>query len=174
MRRELLCISAADLVGGRPIHRVVDDLSDLADACLDAVAAELTRHLETRFGRPLTENGKAATFVVIGLGKYDGQELNFSSDVYLMFLHSGEGKTDGSRTERRSISNQAFFTWLSEQTEEGSFYRVDMCLRPDGAAGALTMPLVAVSQIDAISAIIVSHVGKMRRQAIASTHRVEH
>ena len=150
MRRELLRIGTADLVGGRPIHRVADELSDLADACLDRAIEEAWQALVERFGKPIHDSGSEATFAVIGLGKLGGQELNFSSDIDLMFVYSAEGKTDGTGRER-SISNQEFFTKLSEQiiqvisepTVEGTLYRVDMRLRPDGAPGALTMPLVA-------------------------------
>ncbi len=151
MRRELLRIGSADLVGGRPIHRVADELSDLADACLDRVIDETYGALVGRFGTPFEESGREASYAVIGLGKLGGQELNFSSDIDLMFLYSAEGKTDGKGSELRSVSNQEFFTRLSEQivqvisepTTEGAFFRVDVRLRPDGMAGALTMPLLA-------------------------------
>ena len=151
MRRELLRIGTADLVGGRPIHRVADELSDLADACLDRVIEEAWQTLVERFGKPVHDSGGEATFAVVGLGKLGGQELNFSSDIDLMFVYSAEGKTDVTGRDLRSISNQDFFTKLSEQiiqvisepTVEGTLYRVDMRLRPDGAPGALTMPLVA-------------------------------
>ena len=84
-------------------------------------------------------------FAIFGLGKLGGMELNFSSDIDLMFVYSAEGNTDG----ERSVTNQEIFTRLCEQivraatevTPEGFLYRMDMRLRPDGAAGALVMPL---------------------------------
>lgn len=149
-RRELLRIGAADLIGTRPIHRIADELSDLADAIVDCVVDACDADLEQRYGRPQHADGSPATFVVIGLGKLGGQELNFSSDIDLMFVYSADGETDGG-TDGQSTTNQAYFTRLSERviqvltepTAEGFLYRVDMRLRPDGAAGALTMPLAA-------------------------------
>lgn len=150
-RRELLRIGAADLIGARPIHRVADELSDLADAVLDRVIAMCVGELAERYGLPENDDGTPATFAVIGLGKLGGQELNFSSDIDLMFVYSGEGKTVRREPGSRSVPNQEYFTRLSERmiqalidpTVEGFLYRVDMRLRPDGAVGALTMPIGA-------------------------------
>ncbi len=148
-RREFLRIGAADLTGERPIHRVADELSDLADAVLERVITLCVGELAQRYGHPRLENGSPAEFVVIGLGKLGGQELNFSSDIDLMFVYSGDGDTAPEEEGSRSVTNQEYFTRLSERiiqilTEpsgEGFLYRVDMRLRPDGAAGALTMPI---------------------------------
>ena len=162
-RRELLRIGAADLIGERPIHRVADELSDLADATLECVIRECMGELESRYGSPKHEDGSDASFSIIGLGKLGGQELNFSSDIDLMFTYSAEGMTDGvgdrarsgerarSGDGARSVTNQEYYSRLSERivqavsepTQEGFLYRVDMRLRPDGAAGALTMPVNA-------------------------------
>jgi glutamate-ammonia-ligase adenylyltransferase len=150
-RRELLRIGAADLIGGRPIHRVADELSDLADATLECVIRECMGELESRYGCPKHEDGSDASFSIIGLGKLGGQELNFSSDIDLMFAYSAEGMTDGVGDRARSVTNQEYYSRLSEQivqavsepTQEGFLYRVDTRLRPDGAAGALTMPVNA-------------------------------
>lgn len=145
-RRELLRIGVGDLAGDRPIQYVASDLSVLADVCLQKVIDILTLELEARYGAPRHADGERATFAVIGLGKLGGMELNFSSDIDLMFIYSEDGKTDG---DGKSVSNQEFFARLSERivqtatetTEEGFLYRIDMRLRPDGTAGALTMPL---------------------------------
>jgi glutamate-ammonia-ligase adenylyltransferase len=150
-QRELLRIGAADLVGKRPIYRVADELSDLADSVLDRVIIEGTAELQARYGHPKHSDGLDAEFAIIGLGKLGGQELNFSSDIDLMFVYSGEGSTEGERADSRPVTNQEYFTKLSERiilavsdsTPEGFLYRIDMRLRPDGSAGALTMPLAA-------------------------------
>jgi len=147
-RRELLRIGVGDLAGGRLIQFVAADLSVLADVCLQKMIDVLLFDLIQRYGVPCHRDGSEAEFAVIGLGKLGGMELNFSSDIDLMFVYSGEGDTSGG-DGKRVISNQEFFTKLSEQivrvgtevTEEGFLYRIDMRLRPDGAAGALTMPL---------------------------------
>ena len=150
-RRELLRIGAADLIGGRPIHRVADELSDLADATLECVIRECMGELESRYGCPKYEDESDASFSIIGLGKLGGQELNFSSDIDLMFTYSADGMTNGVGDGARSVTNQEYYSRLSERivqadsesTQEGFLYRVDMRLRSDGAAGALTMPVSA-------------------------------
>lgn len=150
-RRELLRIGTADLIDARPIHRIADELSDLADAILECVVAQSMVEQLARFGAPRHENGEDASFCVISLGKLGGQELNFSSDIDLMFVYSADGKTTGDGAKARSVTNQEFFSRLSERviqvltesSREGFLYRVDMRLRPDGSAGALTMPVHA-------------------------------
>ena len=91
-------------------------------------------------------DGQRVAFAIFGMGKLGGMELNFSSDIDLMFVYGAEGNTDG----ERSVTNQEFFSRLCEQNcacgnrgdaPRGFLYRTDMRLRPDGAAGALVMPL---------------------------------
>ncbi|MDP6036941.1 MAG: glutamate-ammonia-ligase adenylyltransferase, partial [Candidatus Latescibacteria bacterium] len=147
-RRELLRIGVGDLAGDRAIQYVAADLSVLADVCLQILIDILMPDLEARYGMPQDANGQSVGFAVIGLGKLGGMELNFSSDIDLMFVYGAEGNTDGG-VDGNVVSNQEFFTRLCEQivrgatevTEEGFLYRIDMRLRPDGAAGALVMPL---------------------------------
>ncbi len=144
-RRELLRIGVGDLAGGRAIQNVAADLSVLADVCLQKLIDILLPDLQARYGMPRNADGQPVAFAIFGLGKLGGMELNFSSDIDLMFVYSAEGNTDG----ERSVTNQEFFSRLCEQivraatevTPEGFLYRTDMRLRPDGAAGALVMPL---------------------------------
>ena len=94
-------------------------------------------------GTPRGPDGRQARFVVLGMGKLGGRELNYSSDIDLIFLYDGDGKTDG----KRPITNGEFFDalarelirLLTETTELGAAYRVDMRLRPEGQRG----PMVA-------------------------------
>ncbi len=144
-RRELLHIGVGDLAGGRAIQYVAADLSILADVCLQKLIDILLPDLQARYGMPRNADGQSVEFAIFGLGKLGGMELNFSSDIDLMFVYSAEGNTDGAKP----VTNQEFFTRLCEQivraatevTPEGFLYRMDMRLRPDGAAGALVMPL---------------------------------
>ena len=96
------------------------------------------------------ENGKwtPAEFCVVSLGKLGSKELNYSSDIDLLFLYSADGETAGGG-QRTSITNREFFVKLSEtliklvgrQTGEGAAYRVDLRLRPNGRVGALAVTL---------------------------------
>jgi [glutamine synthetase] adenylyltransferase / [glutamine synthetase]-adenylyl-L-tyrosine phosphorylase len=102
---------------------------------------------EARFGVPMSARGSAARFVVLGLGKLGGEELNYSSDIDLVFLYDDDGQTSGPKV----VSNAEFFArmgsdlvrLLADHTALGIAYRVDMRLRPDGEQGALARPLDA-------------------------------
>jgi [glutamine synthetase] adenylyltransferase / [glutamine synthetase]-adenylyl-L-tyrosine phosphorylase len=146
-QRESLRIGYNDIVRGYPLELITQDLSDLADACVE-VAARLARcRAEARFGVPTTAGGQEARFVVLALGKLGGQELNYSSDIDLIFLYDEDGHTNGPKV----LSNAEFFAkigsetvrLLADHTAVGMAYRVDMRLRPDGEQGALVRSLDA-------------------------------
>ena len=159
LRKELLRIGAGDLIGHRSIGDVAGELSHLADLCLSSLIDIHTPEIDARFGQPRDRKGNRAEFAVVGLGKLGGGELNFSSDIDLMFVYSEEGQTDGdsgdtrqvTSGDTRQVTNNEYFTKLAERivqsatepTGEGFMYRIDLRLRPDGAAGALVMPLTA-------------------------------
>ena len=142
-RRELLRLGAAEILGLKDVARIGAELAWLADFVLDSVLETVARQLEERYGVPRDQRGRRARFCVVALGKYGGEELNFSSDVDLLFVYDGEGTAavEGSQ----ALDNYEFFTRLGETlireltrvTGEGSLYRVDMRLRPDGLRGPL-------------------------------------
>jgi glutamate-ammonia-ligase adenylyltransferase len=144
-RRELLRISYGDLVRSQPIQTVTRQISYLADAVLESAVRSARRNLEQKRGTPRTSDGRPARFVVLALGKLGGNELNYSSDIDLVFLYDFNGQTDGSR----SIGNQEFFDRLardvvrlvSENTPSGIAYRVDLRLRPEGHHGPMVESL---------------------------------
>ena len=146
-RRESLRIGYNDIVRGFPLEVTTLDLSDLADACVEAAVRLARARAEARFGTPLTARGSAARFVVLGLGKLGGQELNYSSDIDLVFLYDEDGQTSGPKV----VSNAEFFArmgsdlvrLLADHTALGIAYRVDMRLRPDGEQGVLARSLDA-------------------------------
>ena len=90
-------------------------------------------------------DGSPCGFTVISLGKLGGLELNYSSDIDLMFIYAANGETDGAEP----ITNKEFFKkvanrcteLLSSYTAEGQCYRVDLRLRPDGRFGEVTISL---------------------------------
>ena len=132
-----------DLILQSDVYGILRELSSVADACLRVAEQWYRPKLEEKFGQPLTDNGESAHLVVIGLGKLGGQELNFSSDIDIMFCFSESGKTNGAR----SISNQEFFLQLAQRiikalsdiTAGGFVYRVDCRLRPFGKSGPLAV-----------------------------------
>ena len=143
--REILRIGYNDIVRDLPLDLITLDLSHLADACVE-VAYRLARlHAEQRHGSPAGRDGRPARFVVLALGKLGGEELNYSSDIDLIFLYDVEGQTDGPKP----VSNAEFFAklggevvrFLSDHTALGMAYRVDMRLRPEGDQGPLARSL---------------------------------
>ncbi|MEX1993763.1 MAG: bifunctional [glutamate--ammonia ligase]-adenylyl-L-tyrosine phosphorylase/[glutamate--ammonia-ligase] adenylyltransferase [Steroidobacteraceae bacterium] len=142
-RRELVRIAWRDLTAAAPLTEVLGELSELADAAIGAALGFAHRSLHERYGEPRSAAGTAQELIVLGMGKLGGRELNFSSDIDLVFLYPEPGETDG----RRPIANEDYFTRLGQalirlldaRTAEGFVFRVDMRLRPFGEPG----PLVA-------------------------------
>ncbi len=140
-----------DLLGERSLAEVLAELSALAEALVDTVAQWLYRDLTARFGTPTEERGGPVALVVIAMGKLGGGELNFSSDIDLIFAYRAGGETQGGP---RTLSHQEFFdrlgkrliAILNEPTDDGFVYRVDMRLRPFGDSGALTASFAALEQ----------------------------
>jgi glutamate-ammonia-ligase adenylyltransferase len=157
-QREMLRIAARDLARLSNVVEITLEISDLADACLDAVWRICRQQFTERFGRPFHQdaegNWQRTEFCVLGMGKLGGQELNYSSDVDLLFLYSDEGevfKTTPAKknTQRATMSNRQFFNKLAEAfiaevsrvTPDGMLFRVDMRLRPEGDTGPLCRSL---------------------------------
>jgi len=146
-RHELVRIAWRDLAGAATLAETLAETSALADAAIAAALAFADRALAPRYGRPRSSAGQAQELLVIGMGKLGGGELNFSSDVDLVFLFPESGETDGART----VSNEEYFTRLGQllirlldaHTPEGFVYRVDMRLRPLGDPGPLAMNFAA-------------------------------
>ena len=146
-RRETLRVGYNDIVRGLPLELITLDLSHMADACVEAAYRLARRRAEARHGVPRGRDASPARFVVLGLGKLGGEELNYSSDIDLIFLYDDEGQTDGPR----AVSNAEFFArmggdlvrLLADHSSLGQAYRVDMRLRPEGDQGALARSLAA-------------------------------
>lgn len=151
-RRELLRIYLHDIRRSQTLVETMEELSNLADAILDYALSLARQDLDNRYGLPrhVDERGRSATaeFCVIALGKLGSKELNYASDIDLVFLYSDDGTTAGSR-ERDEVSNREYFVKLSETIArlvgqsggEGAAYRVDLRLRPHGRDGALACSL---------------------------------
>ncbi len=147
-RMHVLRVALRDLLGLADLAAVTVELSNLADALLDGAYSYTRNALTERFGRPLTpvDDGVIeSSFVVLALGKLGGRELNYSSDIDLMYLHAGDGETAGPvKIPNRDFHAQLgrrLTAILSQTTLEGFAYRVDLRLRPEGAAGELAPTL---------------------------------
>jgi [glutamine synthetase] adenylyltransferase / [glutamine synthetase]-adenylyl-L-tyrosine phosphorylase len=142
-RRQILRIMIRDVMGLGTLPEITGELTAVADVIVEVAYERIYRDLTAHYGQPRSEEGGEAHFAVIALGKMGGQELNYSSDIDLMFLYSANGQTTGQTAGQAGISNKEFFKRASNQltgllsaySAEGMCYRVDLRLRPDGSLG---------------------------------------
>jgi glutamate-ammonia-ligase adenylyltransferase len=147
-RRELARIAWRDLTGRTTTAETLEALSALADAAIVVAHGWAERGLRQRYGVPRDAEGREQTLIVVGMGKLGGRELNFSSDIDLVFLYPEHGETDGPR----GTENFEYFTRLGQKliqclgnvTADGFVYRVDMRLRPFGDSGPLVASFAAL------------------------------
>jgi len=142
-------IALDDLVYNIDLDTSLARLSLLADELILASLSWLTKFCQKKWGIPVNAEGEYQSLLVYGMGKLGGKELNFSSDIDLIFVYPHSGQTQGCR---RSIDNQLFFTRLAQKlisslhqvTADGFVYRVDMRLRPFGDSGPLVLTFSAM------------------------------
>jgi [glutamine synthetase] adenylyltransferase / [glutamine synthetase]-adenylyl-L-tyrosine phosphorylase len=156
-RRELLRTYLHDIRRAHSLVETTEELSNLADAILHYALNLARQELDNRYGSPraIDERGRssAAEFCIVALGKLGSLELNYASDIDLIFLYSDDGETSGSGT-RGEVTNREYFVKLSETVAklvgqaggEGAAYRVDLRLRPHGRDGALACSLTEAAR----------------------------
>ncbi len=147
-RREYVRIVLRDVLGIATLAETTAELSALADVLIEEALREVDAQLQHRFGTPreLDREGRLvdSRFAVLSLGKLGGNELNYSSDVDLLYLYSGGLEPGGTE-----ISNREYFIRLAQQTtellsrhtREGPVFRIDLRLRPQGNDGEPAVPL---------------------------------
>jgi len=147
--REMTYIAWRDFTASWPLESSLEHLSMLAEAMIFETYQWQYDICCKEWGTPCNSEGVAQPMLIIGMGKLGGGELNFSSDIDLIFTYPENGETQGAR---RSIANAQFFTRLGQriikaldqQTFDGFCYRVDMRLRPFGESGPLVMSYAAL------------------------------
>jgi glutamate-ammonia-ligase adenylyltransferase len=159
-RREMLRIGVRDLLRVSGVPETTAALSDLASALIHAAYEVVDADLRKQYGAPMHKNRQGkwveTGFAIMGMGKLGGHELNYSSDVDLIYVYaSHEGETrapkgmDAEQPGAVGISNEEYFEILSreltkalaEQTKEGHVFRVDLRLRAEGSVGQLARSL---------------------------------
>jgi glutamate-ammonia-ligase adenylyltransferase len=150
LRNLLICaIIQRDLDGRADLDEVVTAMSRFADFAVQSHLAELMAEMTATHGIPVgAESGRPQQMMVLAMGKHGGGELNVSSDIDLIFVYPEDGETQAGPGQR-SLSNHEFFIRLgkkliaaiSEITEDGFTFRVDMALRPNGKSGPLVASL---------------------------------
>src|SRR5436309_15098458 len=135
--REMTRVALRELANVAPLEETTGELSQIAEICVRRVFQSINAEFKQRYGSPHAE------FAILALGKLGGGELNHSSDVDLLFLYSDEGQLSP------HLSYHEFFNWLGKKILEtfstphpqGSLFRVDLRLRPEGSAGPLARSL---------------------------------
>jgi len=135
---EVLRIALHDVAGALAVEQVSRQLSDLADACVDACFALARAEIEKRYGK------RDAEMVVLALGKLGGRELGYHSDLDLLFLYSSAGE-HGANHEYFARIAQKLISHLTLPLREGFLYRIDTRLRPSGSAGPLVVSFDALA-----------------------------
>ncbi|MDF2180040.1 bifunctional [glutamate--ammonia ligase]-adenylyl-L-tyrosine phosphorylase/[glutamate--ammonia-ligase] adenylyltransferase [Aliiglaciecola sp. CAU 1673] len=142
-RYHMLRLAWLDLGNQLAIEDSLVQVSTMARAIISRTCQWWYEQLAQRYGYPM-EDGKPQPLLVLGMGKLGGGELNFSSDIDLIFCYPTPGDTQGGK---KTIENQQFFTKLGQKliaalnqiTADGQVFRVDMRLRPFGESGPLVV-----------------------------------
>ncbi len=150
-RRELVRIAWRDLSGWADLAQTLTDLSEFADACLEHTLEVLYHWQCDQYGTPTAHDGSPQFLTILGLGKLGARELNFSSDIDLIFAYPKVGNT---RTAGNPLDNLEFFSRLcrrlikviGQPTQDGFVFRVDTRLRPFGDSGPLAMDFESMEQ----------------------------
>ena len=150
-RRNFLRIVLQDVLGLSTLGETTLELSALADVILNEALIFCDQELEKRYGQPQFRDVQGRTvragFSIVSRGKLGGNELNYSSDIDLLFLYSHDGETSGSTERNSDIANKEYFVRLAhaitrtitQTTPQGQVFRVDLRLRPEGEQGDLAI-----------------------------------
>jgi glutamate-ammonia-ligase adenylyltransferase len=171
-------VAVADLIGGLPLMKVSDRLTDIAELIVEEVLALAWAQMTARFGTPrcrdVSGDIRTPTMIVVAYGKLGGLELGYGSDLDLVFLHDSAGEalgTDGASP----VDNTVFFQRLGQRlvhlltvhTSMGRLYEVDTRLRPGGNRGLLVQSLAGFRDYEFQEAWTWEHQSLLRARAIA-------
>ncbi len=146
--RHTLRIGINDVIRDRPLEEITRELARLADSSIEVALQHALKTVSNRFGTAGGMKGHPARITALGFGKLGGDELNYSSDIDLMFVYDHDGEATG---RRAGVSNAEFFDrvvsevvrLLSSHTDRGFAYRVDLRLRPEGNRGPLARSMAS-------------------------------
>lgn len=182
-KNQVLAVAASDVLAERPIMKVSDSLTYIAEVVLEAALERAFAELVKRYGYPIGQDGDPVTeadcgFAIIGYGKLGGLELSYSSDLDLVFLH--KIKEQGMTTGEKSVSGMKFaarlvqklMNYLNTQTRDGRAYEIDMRLRPSGNAGMMVVSCHAFETYQFDKAWSWEHQALVRARAICGDRRV--
>lgn len=178
-QEQVLTVAAAELAGTMPLMKVSDYLTWLAEVVLEHVLELAWQQLLARYGEPCNSLGGRGSrdFVVIGYGKLGSIELNYGSDLDLVFMHDGHPELETTGGSMGSIVSSAFYVQLGQKflsllgthTLTGKLYEIDMRLRPSGASGALVCGREAFHRYQTRDAWTWEHQALIRARFVAGS-----
>ena len=140
---EIWRVALRNILGNATLPDTTQELSDLAEAILQAIYPEVEAEMREAHGTPLAPDGTPVTFAIIAMGKFGGRELNFSSDLDVMYVYSADGETT------HGMPNADYFSAVGLElvkqlagNQGMGIYEIDLRLRPHGTGGAIALPLV--------------------------------
>ncbi|MFW2373050.1 MAG: bifunctional [glutamate--ammonia ligase]-adenylyl-L-tyrosine phosphorylase/[glutamate--ammonia-ligase] adenylyltransferase [Gammaproteobacteria bacterium] len=149
-QRQMFRIAWRDLATQAATLETLANLTDLAETCVELTLEYLYQDQCQALGTPTDAEGQSMRMVVLGMGKLGGHELNFSSDIDLIFAYPEEGEVKNGRAMANSQFfirlGQRFIKVLNDVTGDGFVFRVDMRLRPYGDSGPLVMSFDGMEQ----------------------------
>ena len=139
---EIWRIALRNILGNATLPTTTEELSDVAEAVLQAIYPEIDAEMREAHGTPLAPDGTPVTFAIVAMGKFGGRELNFSSDLDVMYVYSADGETTQGmpNVEYFAAVGLALVNRLAGNQGMG-IYEIDLRLRPHGAGGAIALPL---------------------------------
>jgi glutamate-ammonia-ligase adenylyltransferase len=167
---EFIRIGLHDLGGVIDLERVLEQLSDLAETCLEGTLQLVIDELEEKFGA--VPDGQ---FAILGMGKMGGRELDYNSDLDLVFIYNAHEDARSAGGVQGQLSAHEFYvrvgqkliTYLSAPTEEGIAYKIDMQLRPSGKSGPLVCSLDAFRHYHTTSSLLWERQALIKARCVA-------
>lgn len=190
-RREMLRIGVRDLLRLATVPETTGLLSDLAGLLIHAAYEIVDADLKRQYGVPMHQNRQRrwveTKFAVIGMGKLGGHELNYSSDVDLLYIYESDNGETRAPTDKHAakpagvgISNEEYFEILSreltraltEPTREGYVFRVDLRLRAEGSVGRLARSLASYQRHYLVRGQVWERLALLKASPVAGSHEI--
>ncbi len=182
-KTQVLAVAASDVLAERPIMKVSDSLTFIAEVVLQQALERVFSELVKKHGYPINAHGEPVSehhngFAIIGYGKLGGLEMSYSSDLDLVFIHEideeamtlGEKPISGMKFAARLA--QKLMNYLTTQTRDGRAYEIDMRLRPSGQAGMMVVSSHAFEMYQLEKAWAWEHQALVRARAICGDSQV--
>jgi [glutamine synthetase] adenylyltransferase / [glutamine synthetase]-adenylyl-L-tyrosine phosphorylase len=176
-----LLVMVEDALGRMDVMQVCATFSSLAAFALEQALADAHVHLQELHGLPMAEDGSTDSHMwIVAMGKLGARELNASSDIDLIYLHTHDGQTAGRENGRGRISNSEYFAkvakhiqrTLAEVDEHGFVFRIDLALRPNGNSGPISCSLDALSEYFSVQGREWERLAWVKSRVIAPAHAV--